>query len=138
MADTWNTVFRRELEQIGVIRSRKQSHDVPEIEVLPDVDPNVVADAAELAGLTFSGGGIRSATFGLGILQGLAKRGLLDRVDYLSTVSGGGYIGSWLAGWTYRTPGPNPVAQVQVFWPRRRMVGASRTRSLICGSTATT
>ena len=47
-----------------------------------------------LAALCLSGGGIRSATFGLGVLQGLARHGLLDRFDYLSTVSGGGYIGS--------------------------------------------
>jgi len=49
------------------------------------------------AGLAFSGGGIRSATFNLGILQVLAKRGLLKWFDYLSTVSGGGYIGSSLS-----------------------------------------
>jgi hypothetical protein len=52
--------------------------------------------------LCISGGGIRSATFGLGILQGLARCGLLDRFHYLSTVSGGGYIGSWLSGWIHR------------------------------------
>ncbi len=44
------------------------------------------------------GGGIRTATFNLGVLQGLAELGLLKHVDYLSTVSGGGYIGSWLHG----------------------------------------
>ena len=48
-------------------------------------------------GLAFSGGGIRSATFNLGVLQSLAERGILPRVDYLSTVSGGGYIGSCLS-----------------------------------------
>ncbi|HSI46467.1 MAG TPA: patatin-like phospholipase family protein, partial [Methylophilus sp.] len=48
-----------------------------------------------LIGLAFSGGGIRSATLNLGILQGFAKKGLLDKFDYLSTVSGGGYIGAW-------------------------------------------
>ncbi len=53
-------------------------------------------------GLAFSGGGIRSATFNLGILQGLAHQGLLEKVDILSTVSGGGYIGSWLAAWIKR------------------------------------
>jgi hypothetical protein len=53
----------------------------------------------ELVGLALSGGGIRSATFNLGVLQGLASLGLLKRFDYLSTVSGGGYIGSWLAAW---------------------------------------
>jgi patatin-like phospholipase len=50
-------------------------------------------------GLAFSGGGIRSATFHLGVLQTLAEYGLLRQFDYLSTVSGGGYIGSWLARW---------------------------------------
>src|SRR6266436_1727665 len=52
-------------------------------------------------GLAFSGGGIRSATINLGILQGLAKYGLLKRIDYLSTVSGGGFIGGWLIRWIY-------------------------------------
>jgi Patatin-like phospholipase len=51
------------------------------------------------AALCISGGGIRSATFGLGILQGLARCGLLEKFHYLSTVSGGGYIGSWLSAW---------------------------------------
>jgi len=52
--------------------------------------------------LCISGGGIRSATFALGVLQGLASRGLLEKFDYLSTVSGGGYIGSWLSTWIKR------------------------------------
>jgi hypothetical protein len=55
--------------------------------------------------LCLSGGGIRSASFCLGVVQGLARRGLLARFDYLSTVSGGGYLGSMLAAWMYRTPG---------------------------------
>ncbi|HTD90234.1 MAG TPA: patatin-like phospholipase family protein, partial [Burkholderiales bacterium] len=62
--------------------------------------------------LAFSGGGIRSATFCLGALQGLTqaeapaqpnnevghaagRRSLLRQFDYLSTVSGGGFIGSF-------------------------------------------
>ncbi len=65
--------------------------------------------------LCFSGGGIRSATFGLGILQGLAARslqqpgerpGLLGEFDYLSTVSGGGYLGSWFSAWATRLARP--------------------------------
>jgi hypothetical protein len=55
-----------------------------------------------LMGLCFSGGGIRSATFNLGVLQGLARRGMLPHFHYLSTVSGGGYIGSWLISWIKR------------------------------------
>src|SRR5438034_798400 len=51
------------------------------------------------AALCLSGGGIRSATFALGVLQGLAHHNLLNNFHYLSTVSGGGYIGSWLSSW---------------------------------------
>lgn len=47
-------------------------------------------------GLGLSGGGIRSATFALGLLQALARVRALRGVDYLSTVSGGGYIGSFV------------------------------------------
>lgn len=54
------------------------------------------------AALCLSGGGIRSASFCLGVVQGLAKRGLLSKFDYLSTVSGGGYLGAMLATWAYR------------------------------------
>ena len=50
----------------------------------------------DTTGLALSGGGIRSATLNLGILQSLAKKGLLRRIDLLSTVSGGGYVGSFL------------------------------------------
>ncbi len=65
--------------------------------------------------LCFSGGGIRSATFGLGILQALAARslqqdssrpGLVGEFDYLSTVSGGGYLGSWFSAWATRLSRP--------------------------------
>lgn len=63
-------------------------------------DDIVAAAAAQnLAGLCFSGGGIRSATFSLGVLQALASKRFLRRFDYLSTVSGGGYIHQWLAAW---------------------------------------
>ena len=48
------------------------------------------------AGLALSGGGIRSATFCLGVVQRLAQAELLGRFDYISTVSGGGYLGSFL------------------------------------------
>ncbi len=47
-----------------------------------------------LVGIAYSGGGIRSATINLGITQALHKRGVFDHVDYMSTVSGGGYLGS--------------------------------------------
>src|SRR5262249_52531523 len=50
-----------------------------------------------LVGLALSGGGIRSASFNLGLLQALYEQGQLRRADYLATVSGGGYIGSLLS-----------------------------------------
>lgn len=55
--------------------------------------------------LCLSGGGIRSASFALGAIQALARCGVLDKFDYLSTVSGGGYLGSWLSTWIHRHPG---------------------------------
>ncbi|HEY0158999.1 MAG TPA: patatin-like phospholipase family protein [Thermoanaerobaculia bacterium] len=55
-----------------------------------------------LTGLSLSGGGIRSATFNLGLLQALRKTGILQKFDYLSTVSGGGYVGGWWSAWLAR------------------------------------
>jgi hypothetical protein len=54
--------------------------------------------------LCLSGGGIRSGTFALGVIQSFAGRGMLEQFDYLSTVSGGGYIGGWLTAWIHRHP----------------------------------
>lgn len=54
------------------------------------------APDAMRAGLALSGGGIRSATLSLGMLQALARAGRLERFDYLSTVSGGGYAGGFM------------------------------------------
>jgi hypothetical protein len=86
---TFKKVFHDELTQIAESRrTREVSTSRP--------------TADNLIGLAFSGGGIRSATFNLGILQALAENGLLHKFDYLSTVSGGGYIGSWLAAVTRR------------------------------------
>jgi predicted acylesterase/phospholipase RssA len=47
-------------------------------------------------GLAFSGGGIRSGAVCLGALQALHERRILESIDYLSTVSGGGYAGACL------------------------------------------
>ncbi|MCI0488000.1 MAG: patatin-like phospholipase family protein [Blastocatellia bacterium] len=52
--------------------------------------------------LCISGGGIRSATFALGVVQGLARCRVIDKFDYLSTVSGGGYVGGWFSAWINR------------------------------------
>jgi hypothetical protein len=53
-------------------------------------------------GVALSGGGIRSATVSLGLLQGMHDLGVLRTVDYLSTVSGGGFTGGWWTAWLSR------------------------------------
>ena len=63
------------------------------------------AEERPLSGLCISGGGIRSATFALGVIQGLAERGWLSAFDYVSTVSGGGYMGGFLSAWAHRAGG---------------------------------
>jgi hypothetical protein len=93
-----------------------------------------------LTGLAFSGGGIRSATFCLGILQGLARLNLLQRFDYLSTVSGGGYIGAWLAAWIKREKhlanvelqlNPGRSEQARAERPPLELAQADREREVI-------
>jgi hypothetical protein len=54
------------------------------------------AEKTDAVGLSLSGGGIRSATFCLGVVQVLSDKKLMKDFDYLSTVSGGGYIGSFI------------------------------------------
>lgn len=81
-----------------------------EIKHLEITCPGSTSDPDFPVGLALSGGGIRSATFNLGLLQALAncrignassaQPSLLHQIDYLSTVSGGGYIGSWLSAWS--------------------------------------
>jgi hypothetical protein len=69
-------------------------------------------------GLALSGGGIRSASFGLGVMQALVahRPNILNKIDYLSTVSGGGYIGAALTWFLHKgggTEAPNfPLGQI--------------------------
>src|SRR5687768_9367194 len=106
-------------------RTAKSLSDVLEEELIGEVSPSCtqdVSDAKKLSrlrsvhariqalelkrsALCLSGGGIRSASFGLGVIEGLARAGMLEKFDYLSTVSGGGYIGGWLTAWMRNHPG---------------------------------
>jgi hypothetical protein len=70
----------------------------------------VLSSVGEVAGVALSGGGIRSATLSLGVFQWLATKGLLKHVAFLSTVSGGGYFGSFFGRWLGR-PGPSAGAR---------------------------
>lgn len=68
--------------------------------------PEPLAD--RLQGIAVSGGGIRSASFSLGAMQQIARAGLLRDVHYLSTVSGGGYMGASLTWYLSRKAGDTP------------------------------
>ncbi len=63
-----------------------------------------------LYGVALSGGGMRSATYGLGVLQAMARGGMLRDADYVSTVSGGGYLGSSLSALWSPSKDPEPVS----------------------------
>ncbi len=88
----------REKETELVRRRREEVNKDPSRRDLFRDEPQEEGDtwSGDIAGLALSGGGIRSATFNLGVLQALAKSHCLRQFDFLSTVSGGGYIGCFL------------------------------------------
>lgn len=85
-----------ELAQVARRRELADPRPLPE--------PTQATVRNDLVGLAVSGGGIRSATFALGVVQGLSQHGILRQVDYLSTVSGGGYLGSCISSLLNRPP----------------------------------
>ena len=114
----FKTVFRAELEDIAARRDYQKA--AQSASGTPQTNLSAQQPATKLAGeelgplsisgdftskepvlnavgLSLSGGGIRSAAFCLGVLQALDRADVLKHVDYLSTVSGGGYIGSSLS-----------------------------------------
>src|SRR5436309_6116310 len=82
-------VFHAELSEI---KERHNGTGRPKIDTT-EVEPST---ALGLTGIACSGGGIRSASFCLGVLQGLQWKNVIRQMDYLSTVSGGGYIGTMM------------------------------------------
>jgi hypothetical protein len=121
MANSFGDCFAKELE---LIRRGRDDLNIPKLVENPDKnkpndpalastqsrirhsaesgEPIVDFNPEDTVGLCLSGGGIRSATFNLGLLQGLNDLGVLKLVDYVSTVSGGGYIGGWWSAWRSR------------------------------------
>ena len=83
-------------EEYAYIQNRRQAaangDGTPDERPLPAVQ----VPPTNLTGLAFSGGGIRSATFHLGVLEALHDMKTLPKMDYLSTVSGGSYIAGWM------------------------------------------
>ncbi len=104
------------LAELDYMKERRDKMDIPSDTVVTEIERvrelkqteravsesetlhlSVTSAKTGLVGLALSGGGVRSATFNLGLLQSLAKNKVLQYCDYLSTVSGGGYIGSCLS-----------------------------------------
>lgn len=95
-------VFRAEIAVINARRASQERSRAPVVlaEEATDSAGNPILapnDDANLVGLALSGGGVRSAAFCLGALQALNEANVLEQVDYLSTVSGGGYVGCSLS-----------------------------------------
>lgn len=102
----FNAVFASERDSIN---KRRRKNGRSDIELEPEASagtpltmsdgttPLRPTDDSNVVGLCLSGGGIRSAAFCLGALQALHATQVLKEVDYLSTVSGGGYIGCSLS-----------------------------------------
>jgi Patatin-like phospholipase len=84
-------VFRAEYKELRKRRARTMLDVVP-----ADVHDPVPTVAHRFTGIALSGGGVRAAVFSLGVLQGLQCKRVVNCADYLSTVSGGGYIGTAL------------------------------------------
>lgn len=93
----FHEVFEKEIAAINERRARLGRPSVlledegTNDQKRPIKRPTVESD---VVGLALSGGGIRSASFCLGAMQALDQSNVIDRIDYLSTVSGGGYIGT--------------------------------------------
>jgi hypothetical protein len=94
-------------EELSHLRASKDAGPAPP---LAEIYGELGRGKVTLSALCLSGGGIRSATFNLGVIQRLAQLGLLRHFDYLSSVSGGGYIAGWLRAWMHRAPGPEGVS----------------------------
>jgi hypothetical protein len=103
-------VLEKELEHLGKQDGLKEAAKRDLKELYTHI--GTLPEGRELSALCFSGGGIRSATFNLGVLQALANLGVLKHFDYLSSVSGGGYIAGWLKAWMHREPLPQVVEQL--------------------------
>lgn len=96
-------VLAAEFEEIRNRRNNAAQADGGESDARP-LDEDVTIKN-ELVGLACSGGGIRSASFSLGVIQKLISEGEFRKIDYLSTVSGGGYTGSCISAITKEEPG---------------------------------
>jgi hypothetical protein len=108
----WRAKERRRWEEEASLRyfealARGDTAAAAAIEQEPAPD-DTSFDKDRLLGLALSGGGIRSASFCMGVVQQLHVAGVMDRFHYMSTVSGGGYTGCSLTWFMSRGFGTEP------------------------------
>jgi hypothetical protein len=84
------------LGNVSLYSQKEFSKVYPNEAALAGLDNNAVKIHSRELGISLSGGGMRSASFSIGALAGFNQTGLLQKADYISTVSGGGYAGYWL------------------------------------------
>ena len=105
--------FARLVGLVGLARTRSAPDEPkPPAQMSAEETDRLLREMGGLKGLALSGGGIRSATLSLGVLQAIAgtnrlpagapglpasfEKSLLSDFRVLSTVSGGGYVGAFL------------------------------------------
>lgn len=101
-ADVFDAEYRDLCHRCGEMRQARLAHPVT-----PTVEHGLI-------GVSLSGGGNRSSTFCLGVLQAINAAGVLNNVNYLSTVSGGGYIGTAMTVGMSANGGEFPFGQTGV------------------------
>jgi len=72
-------------------------------------------------GLALSGGGMRAATFAMGVLEALQKKDELPRVDVVSSVSGGGYTWGWYVSHVVNEDDPKKLFDID--GPYQQLIG---------------
>ncbi|MGO8038973.1 patatin-like phospholipase family protein [Rhizobium leguminosarum] len=108
--------FRRNVVNQGLLIQRRSDPygSVPPVDVEPSDD--LTSISADLRGLTLSGGGNRSAAFSLGVTQALDslrpddEDQVVDAFDYISSVSGGGYMATSIVSGLMQAPYTYPFA----------------------------
>ena len=87
---------RRENHHLEIEKFEKDICNKTSISIKIAEPQNDITAPFKMVGVALSGGGIRSATFCLGALKSFAKHKIFRQIDYLSTVSGGGYTGAFV------------------------------------------
>lgn len=114
----WDALFRHVADgsPVGPLPSLEPRVEAaaPRIAGTDTLPHRRVADAEEARlpsaarshfGIAFSGGGIRSASFCMGVMLGLARTRIYEGADFVSSVSGGGYLVTLLRSAREHAPG---------------------------------